>query len=63
MSSILTILSRLVNENSLTCVRFSFFLAKFDWNFIQEPVVLDQVIVNGKEIELVESAKLIGMRT
>ena len=30
-------------------------------SFSQEPVVLDQVIVNGKEIELVDSAKLLGV--
>ena len=28
-------------------------------SFCQEPVVLDQVTVNGKEIELVDSAKLL----
>ena len=30
-------------------------------SFSQEPVVLDQVTVNGKEIELVDSAKLLGV--
>ena len=32
-------------------------------SFSQEPVVLDQVTVNGKEIELVDSAKLLGVTT
>ena len=30
-------------------------------SFSQEPAVLDQVTVNGKEIELVDSAKLLGV--
>ena len=30
-------------------------------SFSQQPVVLDQVTVNGKEIELVDSAKLLGV--
>ena len=30
-------------------------------SFSKEPVVLDQVTANGKEIELVDSAKLLGV--
>ena len=30
-------------------------------SFSKDPVVLDQVILNGKESELVESAKLLGV--
>ena len=30
-------------------------------SFSKDPVVLDQVILNGKEVEIVESAKLLGV--